>query len=82
MTYSPDTSLDRVAQDFGRELRNILYKSEGTEELHAYVNYAVGEESLESIYGYRGWRVAKLKTLKKKLDPENRFRFYAPIVGT
>ncbi|CAI6270044.1 unnamed protein product [Periconia digitata] len=82
VTYAPDAALDQVAQDFGRELRNILHRAEGTPEMYAYVNYAVGEEDIESIYGYRGWRVAKLKTLKKHLDPENRFRFYAPIVSS
>jgi hypothetical protein len=80
VTYSPDASLDTIAQDFGRNIRSTLQSFTGSTELHAYVNYAVGEEPLESIYGYRGWRLAKLKTLKKQFDPQNAFRWYAPIV--
>lgn len=81
VTYAPDPKLDKVAEDFGRELRNILHRSTGTDELYAYINYAIGDESLQSMYGYRGWRVAKLKTLKRQLDPLNKFKYYAPIVA-
>lgn len=45
-----------------------------------YVNYAFGDESLESIYGYEPWRLDKLRALKRKYDPKNQFRYYNPIV--
>lgn len=45
-----------------------------------YVNYAVGNEPLESIYGYDG-QLNKLKALKSKYDPLNKFRWYNPIVA-
>ena len=51
----------------------------GSDKLHAYVNYATGEESLREVYGYEPWRQRKLKDLKKKYDPEGRFNFYVPI---
>lgn len=47
--------------------------------MHAYVNYAHGDETLEEVYGYEAWRVARLRALKEKYDPLGRFGFYAPI---
>ena len=47
---------------------------------HTYLNYANGKESAEKIYGHDTWRLKKLRRLKEEWDPENRFRFYAPIV--
>ena len=45
-----------------------------------YVNYAFGDEPLPSIYGYEPWRLQKLRSLKQKYDPNNRFGYYNPIV--
>ena len=45
-----------------------------------YVNYAMGSESLESMYGYEPWRLERLRDLKSKYDPQNRFRYYNPII--
>ncbi|KAF4457203.1 hypothetical protein F53441_767 [Fusarium austroafricanum] len=79
--YKPNTALDAAAQEHGEKLRQHLLEASGDpEHLRAYVNYAHGFESLESMYGYEPWRIEKLKALKKKWDPENRMRFYAPIV--
>jgi hypothetical protein len=30
-------------------------------------------------YRYEPWRLEKLRGLKRKYDPENRFRFFAPL---
>jgi hypothetical protein len=68
------------AMGYGREMRDVIVKGSGG-ELHAYVNYAHGDESLEAMYGYEGWRVERLRALKGEWDPENRFGWYAPIVG-
>ena len=48
-----------------------------------YVNYATGNhyETNEAIYG-EPWRLKKLRTAKAKYDPNNRFRFYNPIVAS
>ncbi|OBS25095.1 hypothetical protein FPOA_05630 [Fusarium poae] len=79
--YKPNSALDSLAQEHGEKLRNLLLEaSDEPQQLRAYVNYAHGVESLESMYGYEPWRIDKLKALKKKWDPENRMRFYAPIV--
>jgi hypothetical protein len=43
------------------------------EEIHVYVNYALGDERLEEMYGLEEWG------LKRMCDPEGNFGFYAPI---
>lgn len=60
-------------------MRKAVVEGSGSDKLHAYVNYATGEESLREVYGYEPWRQRKLKDLKKKYDPEGRFNFYVPI---
>lgn len=78
--YKPNgAALDKKARDLGEGLRNILHKGSCRDELHTYVNYAFGKETKKNWYGYESWRQQKLSTLKKKYDPNNKFRFYAPI---
>ena len=73
----PDSPLVKETEKLGQDLRECMV---GGEELHAYVNYAHGDESLEEMYGHQPWRLERLRKLKKQYDPENRFGFYAPIV--
>ncbi|CAK1359516.1 unnamed protein product [Cercospora beticola] len=49
---------------------------------HTYVNYAKGDgsESLEEMYGRDAQRLRRLRVLKRKWDPENRFGFNAPLI--
>lgn len=78
--YGPtDKSGDTAVEQLGNQLREILREGTGNKELHAYVNYRYGTEGPKSWYGYESWRQDRLKTLKKKYDPENKFGFYAPI---
>lgn len=49
------------------------------DEPHSYVNYSPGGEPLGQTYGRDTERLQKLKGLKAKWDPENRFGFYNPI---
>jgi hypothetical protein len=70
--------LEEKATAYGEELRGYLV--DGTRSTgggHAYVNYAYGGESLEEIYGKDG--LERLLGLKRKYDPHNRFRYYAPL---
>ncbi|KAK7913843.1 FAD binding domain-containing protein [Apiospora marii] len=47
-----------------------------------YVNYVAGHdfETLESVYGHEPWRLARLRDLKAKYDPQNRFYYFVPII--
>jgi hypothetical protein len=79
--YPPNSESDDEAAKFGKKLRAFLLKGSGNEkELHAYINYAHGDESVEEVYGHQKWRLEKLRRLKKQYDPANRFGFYSPIV--
>lgn len=71
--------MTQVAKDAGQEIRRILREGTGSAEMNAYVNYVVGEDTLEDWYGHEEWRIEKLKGLKAQYDPDHRFSFYAPI---
>ncbi|KAI1424339.1 putative FAD-dependent oxygenase [Xylaria sp. FL1777] len=80
ITYTPtNKTLDDQVESIGNKLRNILYQSSGSKELHSYVNYAYGNEKPVNWYGYDGWRQSRLKGLKKKYDPNGLFSFFGPI---
>ncbi|KAL8795958.1 MAG: hypothetical protein Q9182_007443 [Xanthomendoza sp. 2 TL-2023] len=68
-----------AATKYGRRARQIFVEGAHPMRLNAYSNYASGDETLEQIYGYESWRLEKLKWLKRKWDPEGRFRFFNPI---
>lgn len=79
--YQPNATIDPLAQEFGKKLRtHLLEGSDDPAHLRAYVNYANGDESLEAVYGWEEWRLEKLRKLKTEWDPENRMRYYVPIV--
>ncbi|KAL2849405.1 FAD-binding domain-containing protein [Aspergillus pseudodeflectus] len=46
----------------------------------SYVNYGSGRESVEATYGYEPWRLERLRGLKAKYDPENKFAYFGPII--
>lgn len=73
-----DDVLDRQkAEEYGEDMQ-LAVRDEGYVP-HAYINYAVGDEELQEVYGWEASRIAKLKALKETWDPENRFSFYNPI---
>jgi len=76
MICPPGLGLEGEAEKVGKELRATLVDGG---ELHAYINYAHGDESLKEVYGHQAWRLEKLRKLKKQYDPEQRFGFYSPI---
>ncbi|KAJ8128842.1 hypothetical protein O1611_g4791 [Lasiodiplodia mahajangana] len=79
--YKPNSTIDPIAQQFGKKLQDILLEGSGDpEHLRAYVNYANGDESLQAVYGWEEWRLAKLRKLKQQWDPENRMKYYVPLV--
>jgi FAD/FMN-containing dehydrogenase len=77
--YTPDTSLDALVSEWGEALRKLAQGDSADEQMHTYINYAHGSESLEAIYGHERWRLERLRRLKAEYDPEDRFSFYAPI---
>ncbi|KEF59086.1 uncharacterized protein A1O9_03930 [Exophiala aquamarina CBS 119918] len=77
--YFPNKSLDTTAKEWGQRMRDVLLAGSGTSELQAYINYAYGDERIESWYGYEPWRLEKLRRLKREFDPHGKFSFYAPI---
>lgn len=73
-----DASLSGQAVAAGRELRGLAMEGRGG-GLNAYVNYAHGDEEVEDWYGHEGWRIERLRGLKRRYDPGNRLGYYAPI---
>ncbi|CAO2654889.1 Nn.00g116220.m01.CDS01 [Neocucurbitaria sp. VM-36] len=75
---TPNAHLDELGWNKGEELRQVMI--DGATETgghYAYVNYALGDESAEEVYGKEN--LERLRKLKKTYDPENKFGFYAPI---
>lgn len=73
-----DDKLDRQkATAYGEKMRRAV-RDEGYVP-HAYINYAVGNEELQEVYGRKPSRITKLRKLKEIWDPHNRFGFYNPI---
>jgi hypothetical protein len=78
--YGPsDKAKDVAVEQLGNKLREIIREGTGSNELHAYVNYAYGNEGPSSWYGYETWRQDRLNALKEKYDPKGKFSFYGPI---
>ncbi|KAK6076645.1 hypothetical protein SCUP234_07040 [Seiridium cupressi] len=74
----PDTEAAQAAAKLRNELRSIFHEASGQTKLHAYVNYAFGNESKQNWYGYEQWRQDKLLAMKNKHDPQRKFSLYAP----
>ena len=80
LQYTPaGAARDAQAKEYGNQLRQVLHRGSGRSQVHAYVNYAYGDEGAKAWYGADAWRQDKLKALKKKYDPSGRFSFYAPV---
>lgn len=77
------SGLSDAAEAWAEENRNLWNAGQPHRQPQTYVNYAQGlpYETLQSVYGYEPWRLDKLRSLKAKYDPQNRFRFYEPIVS-
>lgn len=69
------------ATQWAKEATDIWNAGQPTRPPTVYVNYAIGNawETNEQIYGPEAWRIKKLKQLKTKYDPNNRFRYFVPI---
>jgi hypothetical protein len=80
INYVPtNATLDQKAADLGSKLRNLLFEGSGLKDIRAYINYAYGTETSQQLYGSEEWRQQRLRGLKQKYDPTNKFSYYAPI---
>ncbi|KAI0382391.1 hypothetical protein F5Y04DRAFT_45577 [Hypomontagnella monticulosa] len=70
-----------VAREWAQEVQTMWNEGQPTRIPGAYVNYANSLEGPKMWYGHEQWRQDRLLALKKKYDPQNRFRFYNPIVS-
>ncbi|KAI1660859.1 FAD-binding domain-containing protein [Daldinia decipiens] len=77
------SDLSDPAKTWAKDSWDLWNAGQPTRKPATYVNYATGNqyELLESIYGYESWRLERLRGLKNKYDPNNRFRFFVPIVA-
>ncbi|KAF7505278.1 hypothetical protein GJ744_001065 [Endocarpon pusillum] len=66
-----------------RRNRRLWNAGQPHRQPRTYVNYAQDKdyETLQSTYGYEPWRLDKQRSLKAKYDPQNRFRYFVPIVS-
>jgi hypothetical protein len=69
--YSGNTTWNKAAETYGKRIRSTMLNNTGL-KVGAYVNYARGGESQEVFYGYKTWRLERLRLLKHKYDPEGR----------
>ncbi|RAH42320.1 FAD-binding domain-containing protein [Aspergillus brunneoviolaceus CBS 621.78] len=82
MTYASNETIDQPALDWAAQTKALWEEGDPSLRPSTYVNYAHGDESLESMYGYESWRLTRLRALKAQFDPESRFNYYNPITTT
>ena len=75
-----NSSIEHAAWEWAKEVRAQWNDGQPGRPIDAYVNYANGFEPVEQWYGHEAWRLERLRGLKAKYDPLNRFRFYNPII--
>ncbi|PVI03041.1 FAD binding domain-containing protein [Periconia macrospinosa] len=65
-----DPAFDASALEYVKKARGIWQSADGLENHSTYINNAFGDEPLETVYGQN---LQKLKSIKKQVDPKNRF---------
>jgi hypothetical protein len=76
-----DEEAEAEAEVFGERIREAWYEGAVAVGRHTYVNYASGTEGVRQLYGHEGWRVERLRGLKRSIDPNNGFGFYNSVLG-
>ncbi|KAI0017590.1 FAD binding domain-containing protein [Xylariomycetidae sp. FL0641] len=81
-TYT-DPSVAPAADAWAKGVRDEVVKPEhsGYDRESVYMNYAHGDEPIESLYGYEDWRIQRLRSLKQQYDPRGVFNFYNSVLG-
>lgn len=75
-----NASLEQAAWEWAKEVKDQWNAGQPGRPVDAYVNYANGFEPVEQMYGQEPWRLERLRSLKALYDPNNRFRYYNPII--
>ncbi|KAF3355350.1 hypothetical protein VdG1_04183 [Verticillium dahliae VDG1] len=75
-----DSALEERARVWAAEVSDQWNAGQPGRTGNVYLNYATSFETLEERYGHESWRIERLRGLKAQYDPNNRFRFYNPIV--
>ncbi|KAG7123691.1 FAD-linked oxidoreductase OXR2 like protein [Verticillium longisporum] len=75
-----DSALEERARIWAAEVSDQWNAGEPGRTSNVYLNYATSFETLEERYGHESWRIERLRGLKALYDPNNRFRYYNPIV--
>lgn len=71
----------KLFDDWLSNQQDAFIKTSGYPSLRQYVNYGHGsKDPPEALYGHEPWRLEKLRSLKKELDPEGLFNGYQPFV--
>ncbi|GAP88449.1 putative 6-hydroxy-D-nicotine oxidase [Rosellinia necatrix] len=69
-----------AARKWAHESRDLWNQGQPLRRPTTYVNFAAGDETVEALYGHEPWRLQRLRSLKAKYDPQNRFRWFNPII--
>ncbi|KAL2788811.1 hypothetical protein BJX66DRAFT_326833 [Aspergillus keveii] len=69
-----NTATQNAVTSVALDIRSRLAATSGYGDLSVYVNYAIGDETLEQRYGKR--KLPRLSELKRRYDPGNVFRFH------
>ncbi|KAF2260278.1 FAD binding domain-containing protein [Lojkania enalia] len=77
IAWYEDPAYDGEALAFGSAARDIWRNSDGLAENRTYINFANGDEDLLVVYGSS---LARLRTIKKRVDPGNKFNQWFNIV--
>ncbi|KAL4998573.1 hypothetical protein BDV10DRAFT_201248 [Aspergillus recurvatus] len=76
--YYSDPSLDSTINPWMRDVRARFQATSGYDELHAYTNFAQGDEGPAAWYGSA--KTERLKELKRKWDPNGLFGYHNPVL--
>ncbi|KAK8051166.1 FAD binding domain protein [Apiospora rasikravindrae] len=77
-SLAADASQAPALDKFGREVRDLLQRGSGKDQLDVYVHFAHGDEGPASWYTAE--RLPKLVSLKEKYDPTGMFSWYNPVI--
>lgn len=80
VVIAPDSGLEDAAFEWATEVAAQWNGGQPERLPNTYVNYAMSVDPVEQWYGHEPWRLERLRDLKATYDPNNRFRFYNPIV--